>query len=75
MLGHLRMNVDEAIDALINVATAVFAEESQDVVDSNSNSKNLKNAIEELLQAREIPVNFKMYEGDRPQARCKVYVY
>jgi hypothetical protein len=75
MLGYLRMNVEEAIDALINVATAVFSEESQDAINPNSNSKNLKNTIEEMLQTREIPAHFKMYERDRPQTRCKVYAY
>jgi hypothetical protein len=39
MLGHLRMNVDDAIDALINVATAIFPEGSQDVTDPEANSK------------------------------------
>jgi hypothetical protein len=75
MLGLLKMTVDEAIEALITVATAVFAGDSQDVVDQESNSENLKNAIEEVIQIRELPVNTKMYERDRPQTRCKVYVY
>jgi hypothetical protein len=75
MLGHLRMNVDEAIDALINVATAVFSEESQDAIDPAANSKQLKEAIEEMLQTKGIPVNYKMYERDRPKTRCKVYAY
>jgi len=75
MLGHLRMNVDEAIDALITVATAVFPEGSQDATDPEANSRNLKDAIEDMLQARNIPVNTKMYERSWPQPRCKVYVY
>jgi hypothetical protein len=75
MLGHLRMNVDEAIDALITVATAVFGEDSQDIAAPEANSKHLKEAIEEIIQTREIRVNSKMYERDRPQTRCKVYAY
>jgi hypothetical protein len=75
MLGHLRMNVDEAVDALITVATAVFGEGSQGPADPVTNLKHLKEAIEELLQTREIPVDSKMYERDRPQTRCKVYGY
>jgi hypothetical protein len=75
MLGHLRMNVDEAIDALINVASAVFAEESQDVIDPEANSEHLEESIEEMLQTRGIPFNAKMHERDHPQTRCKVYVY
>ena len=75
MLGHLRMNVDKAIDALITVASAVFGDESQNMAIPETNSKHLKEAIEEMLQTREIPVSSKMYERDRPQTRCKVYVY
>jgi hypothetical protein len=69
------MNMDDAIDALINVATAIFAEDSQDTINPESNSKYLKEAIEEILQTREIPADVKMYERDRPQTRCKVYAY
>jgi hypothetical protein len=72
MLGHLRMNVEEAIDALITVATAVFGEDSQDTATPEASSEHLKEAIEEMLQAREISVKAKMYERDRPQTRCKV---
>jgi hypothetical protein len=75
MLGYLRMNVDEAIDALITVATAIFPEGSQGIGDPEANSRNLKDAIEDMLQARNIPVNTKMYERCQPQPRCKVYVY
>ena len=77
MLGHLRMNVDEAIVALITVATAVFGEDSHNATspELEANSEHLKEAIEEMLQTREIPVNCKMYERDRPQTRCKVYAY
>jgi hypothetical protein len=72
MLGHLRMNMDEAIDALITVATAVFGDESENAAPPETNSKHLKEAIEEMLQSRKIPVNSKMYERDGPQTRCKV---
>jgi hypothetical protein len=66
------MNVDEAIEALLTVATAVFAGDSQDVVDPETNSKILKNAIQKILQIREVPVNTKMYDRGRSQTRCKV---
>jgi hypothetical protein len=72
MLGHLRMNVNEAIDALITVATAIFPEGSQEVPDPEPNSKKLKNAIEDMLETRGLPVNTKMYERDSPPTRCKV---
>jgi hypothetical protein len=72
MLGYLRMNVEEAINALLTVATAVFAEGSQATVDPDANSKNLKESIEGILQTRKIPIKTKMYERDRQQTGCKV---
>jgi hypothetical protein len=72
MLGHLRMNVEEAIDGLITVATTVFPEGSQDIPEPETNSTNLKGAIEEILQTKEITVNAKMHARDGPQNRCKV---
>jgi hypothetical protein len=75
MLGHLRMSVDEGIDALIGVATTIFLESSQDMIDPEINSKKLKDAIEKMLQIRGIPVNTKMYQPDHLQTRCKVYAY
>ena len=75
MLGHLRMNVDDAIDALIAVATAIFPEGSQDATDPETNSRKLKEVIEDMLQTRGVPLAAKMYERNSPQTRCKVYVY
>ena len=72
LLGHLRMNVTDAIDALITVATAIFPEGSQEVPDPETNSKNLKEAIEDMLRTRGLPVNAKMYERSSPETRCKV---
>jgi hypothetical protein len=72
MLGHLKMHIDEAIDALITVATTIFPEGSQGVPEPETNSKNLKEAIEEMLQTKGISVNAKMHERDRPHKRCKV---
>jgi hypothetical protein len=72
MLGRLRMNVNDAIDALIAVATAIFPEGSQEVPDPETNSKKLKDAIEDMLQTRELSVNTKMYDRNTPQTECKV---
>jgi hypothetical protein len=72
MLGRLRMNVNDAIDALIAVATAMFPEGSQEVPDPEINSNKLKDVIEDMLQTRGLPVNAKMYEQSNPETRCKV---
>ena len=72
MLGHLRMNIEGAIHALIAVATAIFPEGSRDAVDPEENLKRLKEAIEDMLQTNLVPVNTKMRERSRPPTRCKV---
>ena len=66
------MNVDDAIDALITVTTAIFPEGSQDVPDPETNSKKLKEMIEDMVQTRGLLVNTKMYERGSPQTACKV---
>jgi hypothetical protein len=72
MLGRLRMNVNDAIDTLIAVATAIFPEGSQEVPDPETNSKTLKDAIEDILQTRGVLLNARMYDRDSPPTGCKV---
>jgi hypothetical protein len=72
MLGRLRMNVDDAIDALITVTTALFPEGSQEVTNPETNLKKLREAIEDMLHTRGLPVDTKMYERNSQQTRCKV---
>jgi hypothetical protein len=72
LLGRLRMNVNEAIDALIAVATVIFPESSQGVADPETNLRGLKDAIENVLRTRGLPVNTKMYDRNSPQTGCKV---
>jgi hypothetical protein len=74
MLGHFRMNISQAIDLLLDVAYTVFPEGPQETPNPETNSEKLKAAIEDMLQARQIPLETKMYEPGRPQTACKVYV-
>jgi hypothetical protein len=74
MLGHFRMNISQAIDSLLDVAYTVFPEGSQQTPNPETNSEKLKAAIEDMLQARQIPLDTKMNEQSRQQTRCKVYV-
>jgi len=67
------MNLNEAIDTLIEVASAVFPE-SQPTIDRDVNTKALKGAIEAILEARGIPVDVKMIDPRLPPTNCKVYV-
>ena len=72
MLGRLRMTVTDAIDALVTVATTIFPEGSQEVHDPENNSRRLKDAIEDMLQTRGLPLSAKMYERSSSETRCKV---
>lgn len=75
MLGHLRMSVDEAIEALLEVVSAVFPMESQETLSPEINSKNLRGAIESMLHARDMPLTAKMNDPGRPRTGCKVCVF
>ncbi|KIM24435.1 hypothetical protein M408DRAFT_47959, partial [Serendipita vermifera MAFF 305830] len=52
MLGLLRMNVNEAIDGLLDVTSCVFPDDSSDVIDREANTNNLRGAIEGILQTK-----------------------
>jgi hypothetical protein len=75
LIGHLHMNLNEAIDTLLEVASAVFPEEPQQTIDHDSNTKELRKAVESILDARNIPLNTKMNDPQRPPTKCKVYVF
>jgi len=67
------MNVNEAIETLLEVASAIFPEEAQQTPNLELNISNLKAAIEGVLERREVSLKTKM--NDRNYSpRCKVYV-
>jgi hypothetical protein len=68
------MNFNEAVDMLLEVASAVFSEGSQQTIDRNSNTRELKKAVEAILKARNIPRDTKMNDPECP-TKCKVYVF
>lgn len=69
------MNVNETVDTLLEVASAVFPEEPRQTINRNTNTKKLKIAVETILQARNIPLDTKMNDPRRPPTKCKVYVF
>ncbi|KIM20866.1 hypothetical protein M408DRAFT_81414, partial [Serendipita vermifera MAFF 305830] len=75
MLGVLRMNINEAIEALLDIASGVFPETSLEEIDRETNTRNLHEAVEAMLQARSISLDIKMNEDTREQTRCKVALY
>jgi hypothetical protein len=73
-LGHLCMNVDEAIEALQDVALAVFPDNSQPKPDPETRMTQLGESVKRILQARGIPPDRKMQDTGEDFIGCKVYV-
>ena len=71
MLGHLRMTIGQAIDALLALALALFPGDSDHEQTPESNSNRLKALIEGILTARDIPLDTKLHSKDQP-SKCKV---
>jgi hypothetical protein len=69
------MNINEVVDTLLEVASAVFPEEPQPTIDHDFNTKELKKVVEGILEARGIPLHTKMNDPQRPPTKCKVYVF
>jgi hypothetical protein len=69
------MNINQAIDAVVAVASVVFPESSKEAINQSENSQNLKAVVEGMLRARDIPLDAKMYEPSHPPSKCKVLVH
>jgi hypothetical protein len=72
LLGSLRMNVDEAIEALLDVALAIFPVNSRPGSDSEARTKWLSDSVKNILQARGIPLDQKMQDARDDSVGCKV---
>jgi hypothetical protein len=68
------MNVNQAIDSLVSLASIIFVEDSEEPIDREGNSRLLRQAVEATLQARGIPLETKMKDELRVATKCKVYV-
>jgi hypothetical protein len=68
------MNVNEAIETLLDVASSIFSEAPQQLPNVELNTIKLKESIEGVLHLRRTPLETKMIDPDRPPTRCKVYV-
>jgi hypothetical protein len=74
MIGLLRMTMNQAIDAVVAITSAVFPDGSREAADRSENSQNFKAVLESILQARHISVDIKMFERSQPPSTCKVSV-
>ena len=68
------MNVDEAIDALLKVALAVFPDSPNPDPDQETRTSLLKESVKSILQIRGIPPDRKMQDTSEESVGCKVYV-
>ena len=71
-LGYLRMNVDEAIEAIENVALAVFPDKNQPQPDPETRMTQLEESLKSILQTRRIPPDRKMQDIGKDFVGCKV---
>jgi len=71
-LGHLGMNVEQAIDALLDVATAVFPPGADDQSTPETNTKKLKKAVEDMVKRCELTIDTKLNDKRSIPMRCKV---
>jgi hypothetical protein len=74
LLGHLWMNVDEAIDALLNVALAIFPDNPDSETDKDAYTRRLRESVKSIIQTRGIPSDRKMQDTGEESVGCKVYV-
>jgi len=68
------MNAKEAIDALLIIAPVVFPCNLDTKASPDLRLKNLISAIEDLLEARNIPTNTKMHNKSTSPRKCRVCV-
>jgi hypothetical protein len=67
----MRMEIEETVDAFIDIWTAVFVDAC---LDRATRSAKLEATIKGLLKRRGLPENQKLYSGDVEGGICKAYV-
>ncbi|KIM22352.1 hypothetical protein M408DRAFT_79164, partial [Serendipita vermifera MAFF 305830] len=72
MLGHLRMNVNQAIDALFAITADLSFDDSENDIDRERNSTILRDSLETILQERGISPETKMNDPNASSKRSKV---
>ncbi|KIM20144.1 hypothetical protein M408DRAFT_334121, partial [Serendipita vermifera MAFF 305830] len=75
MLGHLRMNVNETIDELLTITDGLAFDDSNGGIDRDKNSTSLREALENILQARGIAPETKMNNTAVVSKRSKVVLF
>lgn len=68
------MSVTQATEELINLGTALFPPEQEEMPSAEENSKRLKEAVEEMVERQQLPIDIKLKDARLPGSHCKVYV-
>jgi hypothetical protein len=66
------MHIDEAIDELVTIGNAVFPNGVDEIVSPQSNTSKLRNAIENLLRRKDLPIDMRLNDRSGSDSRCKV---
>ncbi|PVF93136.1 hypothetical protein CPB86DRAFT_819079 [Serendipita vermifera] len=75
MLGMLHMTLDEAIDAILNLANSLFSRTGSDTVATpEENLRIVKDTIGTMLKSRGIPVDIKLNDKRLRASKCKVTI-
>ena len=71
LLGPLRMPVSQAIEELATLGTLLFPEGQEVKPSLEENSMKLKEAIEEMLERHNYPINIKLNDSRFSSSQCK----
>ncbi|KIM29976.1 hypothetical protein M408DRAFT_99729 [Serendipita vermifera MAFF 305830] len=74
-LGYLRMTIDEAIDALLTIASSVFPYDPSANATPEENMETLRAAVESMLEAKGVPTDTKIQDKGQSSTKCKVAIF
>ncbi|KIM22393.1 hypothetical protein M408DRAFT_332952 [Serendipita vermifera MAFF 305830] len=75
LLGYLGLDVDKALETLLNIATAIPSTSSDDQTTLEENTKSLLKVVSEAMKECGIAVDVKMYDKSVSPPKCKVAMY
>ncbi|KIM33599.1 hypothetical protein M408DRAFT_157562 [Serendipita vermifera MAFF 305830] len=69
------MTVDQAIDTVLTIASAAFPFDPDIKLDPETRTRQIRVAIEKVLDTRGIHTTAKLFEKHDPPKECKVVIY
>jgi hypothetical protein len=71
LLGPLRLPVSQAIEELVILGTAIFPDGDEVMPTLEENSKQLKEAVEDMLERHNYPIDIKLKDSRFTGSQCK----